>query len=339
MPDAEKTKPEDTPQGPVVAEEVRPLDASREGTVLHTLADLRQTRRFEPPGGPEAPEEGEEEQPPAEEPEAEEEAAGGGESPAGPEGPPVSDTGPKFKYKSQEEAERAYREAERRMHQATSEKAALQRELEELKQRLAALEGKQQGEQPERTPPPKEEAVERLVALNNQIDNLDPFDPDYQRRRAELELEKAFILDAVKGREAIPSPEAVKELVRRELAAREEEETRRRELEDLSRRVTRMAESYGLDMKPDSWDYRQFWRAVRAGDVPEGDLETQVKTLAEEILADKANFGQRAVQSMKKIHDENAVLGRGGAGPPAGGQEMKRPTSIHEILAANRRRI
>jgi hypothetical protein len=42
---------------------------------------------------------------------------------------------------------------------------------------------------------------------------------------------------------------------------------------------------------------------------------------------------------MEQIHDKNAVLGRGGAGPPGGGQEAFKPSSIHEIVASNRRRI
>lgn len=339
----EKDRPEDTPQGKVEMEAVQPVDSSQPGTVHHTLARLREARRYEPPAEPEAPEEGEEKASEAPVPEREEPVPETEPGEAAPTAPgtqtPPSGEGQKFKYKSHEEAERAYREAERRMHQATTEKAALQKELEELKARLAALEEERQGKPA--PPPDKEEALARLVELNTKIDDLDPYDPDYARQKAELELEKAFILDAVKGSQAIPSPEAVKDLVRQELAAREQEMARSRELEELERRVTRLAESYGLDMKPGSWDYKHFWRAVRAGDVPEGDgigLEDQVKALAEEILADKAGFGQKAVQNMKRIHEENAPLGRGGTGPPAG-PEHARPRSIHEILAANRRRI
>lgn len=337
----EQVRPEDTPQTKVVAEAVQPVDSSQPGTALNTLAKLRESRRYMPPEE-EAPEEGEDK--------TAESVSQSGEEPSEGEGeePPVTGSGSpspegeqRFKYKSHEEAERAYREAERRMHQATTEKAALQKELEELKARLAALEQERQ-EQVKPVPPQKEEAVARLVELNERIDELDPFDPDYARQKAELEMEKAFILDAVKAHQAIPSPEVVKDLVRQELAAREQEMARSRAMEELQQRVIRMAESYGLDMKPGSWDYKQFWRAVRAGDIPDGEnitLEDQVKALAEEILADKAGFGQRAVQKMQRLHEENAPLGRGGTGPPGGGQEGFRPSSIHDIIAANRRRI
>jgi hypothetical protein len=49
---------------------------------------------------------------------------GGEESP-----PKPSDESKKFKYKSQEEAETAYKEAERKMHEATTAKAALEKKL------------------------------------------------------------------------------------------------------------------------------------------------------------------------------------------------------------------
>ncbi len=322
-------RPEDTPK--VEVEQVEALDASKEGSVHHTLARLREARRWEPPEGPEGREE-----PPAA-PQGEEETdkqpPEAGEKP--PEEKPSGEF--RFKYKDQREAELAYQEAERKMHQATTEKAELQRELEALKQRLAALEKAQ----PE-TPPDKKEAVERIVDINSRIDDLDPYDPDYPRQRAELEMEKAILLDSVRQSQALPSPDAIKEIVREEMAARQRQDQEAQELEDLKRQAVDLAKAHGLDMTPGSWDHRQFWRAVRAGEVPTGEgvtLEMQVKALAEEILADKASFGQAAVRDMRKIHEENAVLGRGGAGPPGGGGEGFRPSSIHEIIAANRRRI
>jgi len=337
-PKAEPKKNPDTPS--VETEAVTPLDANQEGSVHHTLAQLREARRFA--GNPE-------EEPPTEAPEKPEEKPVGTEGPEAGEPPPEEPTETpsatpevKFKYASHEEAEKAYREAERKMHQATAERAALQKELEALKERLAALEAERTApsEKPETAvPKEKEEVVQRLIELNNQIDELDPYDPDYARQRAELELQKTFVLDAVKAHQAIPSPEKVKELVRQELEARQQQETQQKMLEDLERRAVSLAESYGLDMKPGSWDYKQFWRAVRAGDIPEGDLETQVKTLAQEILADRANFGKQAVQTMKRVHGDNTVLERGGSAPPAPKPEEYQPASIHDIIRANRRRI
>ncbi|MDI6854403.1 MAG: hypothetical protein QME75_12460 [Deltaproteobacteria bacterium] len=321
-------RPADTPT--VEVEQVEPLDASKEGSVHHTLARLREERRWEPPEDPEGREE-----PPAAPPEDEEET-----DKQPPEAEPPPEEKPagefKYKYKDQREAELAYQEAERKMHAATTEKAEALRELEALKERLAALEKAQQ-----ETPPDNKEAVERIVDINSRIDDLDPYDPDYHRQKAELEIEKAVLLDSVRQRQALPSPDAIKEIVREEVAARQRQEQEAQELEDLKRQAVDLAKAHGLDMTPGAWDYRQFWRAVRAGEVPTGEgvtLEMQVKALAEEILADKASFGQAAVRDMQKIHEQNAVLGRGGAGPPGGGGGY-RPSSIHEILAANRRRI
>jgi len=83
----------------------------------------------------------------------------------------------------------------------------------------------------------------------------------------------------VKARQGIPDADAIKELVRQELEAQQQQEAQARELEDLQRQATSLAQSFGLDMTPGSWDYRQFWRAVRAGEVPDGTLEEQVKAI------------------------------------------------------------
>lgn len=335
MTDTSTNQPEEQKQAQQESTMMAPMTASQTGTVLNTLTQLRESRRYEPQEAKDAEpleiEEGTGEQPKVNTTE------GGVQT----EGTPIQVSEPetpKFKYRSQEEAEKAYREAERRMHQATTEKAALQKELEELKARLAALEQEKEKKSPS-PPPNQDEIVQRLIDINNRIDDLDPFDPDYPQAKAKLEVEKALMLDAYRGAQSLPSPDKIGELVRQELQAREQELAKQRELEDLANRVNRLATSFGLDMQPGSWDYKIFWRAVRAGDVPDGDLETQVKTLAQEILADKARFGQQAVQDMHKIHDDNAVLGRGGIGPHGSGGESFRPASIHEIIMSNRRRI
>ncbi|MCL6622939.1 MAG: hypothetical protein K6T55_12695 [Syntrophobacterales bacterium] len=314
------------------AEVVTARDASTEGSVHNILHQIRDRRRWEPPETAGEPE-GQEETPDQALPEDKGEPAEEETPDQAPQGQEETD-GPKLKYKSQEEAERAYREAERRMHQATMEKAKLAQELEALKERLAALE-----KAPEAPPVNDAEAVGRIVDINSRIDDLDPYDPDYARQKAILEMEKAILLDSVRQRQAMPSPDAIKEIVQQELAARQQQEKEARELEDLVRQAVSLAQAHGLDMTPGSWDHRQFWRAVRAGEAPEGDLETQVKALAQEILQDKATLGQTAAQNMQRVHTENAVLGRGGPGPGSVNPENYRPSTIHEILASNRRRI
>jgi len=277
----------------------------------------------------------------------------GGEAAAGETmKPPEKEEPPKLKYKSQEDAEAAYREAERKMHEATTKAAEetaarenLQRELDELKAKTAGE------EKPPETPPvsPEERKAKLLAVAKtankkalDKIAELDRMDPDYSEQVAEAwaEANAEALMEAGFSPSGM-SEEEVGKIVKKQLEA-EREAQRQKDDQDAAARVwdkaVSLAEKAGLNMgDEDSADSILFDRFARKlpEDLKNKPLEKQVDWVVGQV---RSRVGQ-AVQTDKQREEaarqnqtNNAVLGRG-SHTPRTTQKVK-PGSLDEDFAA-----
>ncbi len=280
----------------------------------------------------------------------EEEETGEGEE----QKPPEGGEPPKLKYKSHEDAERAYQEAERKMHDATtkaSEEAAareaLQRELEELK---AAEKGEE--EKPPEPPVSPEERKTKLLAVAkaanrkalDKITELDRSDPDYADQVAEAwaEANAEALLEAGFSTSTMSEAEIAK-VVKKQMGAEREAERQRGEAETAARvwdQAVSLAEKAGLSMgDEDSADYILFDRFARKvpAEVSKEPLEKQVEWVVGQV---RSRVGQ-AVQTDKQREEaarqhqnDNAVLGRGSHTPRTAPKE--KPGNLDDDFEAAR---
>lgn len=207
----------------------------------------------------------------------------------------------KFKYASQEEAERAQEEAARKMHEATAE-------LAELKKRM--------GEAP---PPPQEsprpaspEEIENKVAKTwEEIDNLDPYDDDYYSKRAKLFTNLLNLGATTPGTD----PEVARQAAREEWARIQAEEQAKKETqaqEQASRNAAvEIAKQAGLNMQDEAVN-RLFWDALNRAPYYEGvTLQQQVEFMVSEVK----RLNVAAAREKGASAPEPAVLERGSRTP------------------------
>ena len=223
------------------------------------------------------------------------------------------------KYKSLEEAEKATKEAERKMHTATTRAAELERENEELRTK--------QTQPPAQEAPPaptSEEMETQVAAVLNEIDNLDPYADDYATQRAKLWTKVANL----RGGSPIPDESKVTEIVRRTL----DEENQNRQARDgeaNSRSAAiKMAKEAGLDMADDSHDSLLFWKSLETAPMHEGvTLKEQVDYMVSQVKAKKG----KVAAARSETAPESEILERGGTPRPRAGDGDHKPRTMGSI--------
>lgn len=254
----------------------------------------------------------------------------------------------KPRFKSQEEAEKAHAEAERKMHEATTRAADLERERDELKKapKPEPVAEKPAEEAPK--PPTREEQKARLksVALTanqkalEKIDQLDRTDSDYHKQVAEAwaEANTEALLEAGLGSGV--SQDAINKMVadqvKETLKADKEATAAERAKEDAERKAASektvneqaatLAREAGLDMDPDSVDSIVFWKVAEK--LPDQDfmkgaqtppLKDQVDWVIAEARKKLGKVAQTAAEreaAALKVQQDNAVLQKGGTPKP-----------------------
>jgi hypothetical protein len=220
-------------------------------------------------------------------------------TPKGEEKPPEPPEPPEFKpkYKNQEEAERAHQEAERRMHEATTQAAqekeareAAERERDGLKAKLAEKETTKPPEPPAKTQEELDaEREAKIEAALDEIEQLDTSAPDYRKKVAKAWAKAGF---GGGGQPAIPGSKELEEMVGRLVADRlqereaadaaqrqkDEEDRQARENANLRTKAEDLATQAGLNMGKGTVDYRLFWDV--AGEISD---EVKAKPFAEQV--------------------------------------------------------
>ncbi|MEW6385916.1 MAG: hypothetical protein AB1491_00145 [Thermodesulfobacteriota bacterium] len=332
----------DTPGG----RPVEPVNAEEEGSLGASLSALQERRIYTghpadvaeetPPEEPEGPSEKASETPGAVPPD------GGTPPPATPpeggeELPPGWDFKPK--YRDHRAAELGYKEAERMAHEkaeeakkAREETEALRRELEELKAKPAAPE-----EKPPVPPQMTEEEQEAAIARGLQeISEIDPYDPDYYKKAAKIwkkvgvgapldEQTIAAIVDRRVEEKLKASPAAAPPPQPEPAGGQGEAETL----------AMQMASEAGLDMKPGSPDYLLFWGNARFA--PNLPFKEQVNWTIKEARRMKEEIAGQTPPSPPtpkpaEVHQEHAVLERGGSGYRPPPKEGEKPETMGTLL-------
>lgn len=262
----------------------------------------------------------------------------------------------KPKYKSQEEAETAYAEAQRKMHEATTESARLREQNEKLQAQFNEVLTKAVTKKEDVEKPPdltkKEEAIlkGRIKPMLKEIEALDNDDPDYQEKVDEIYDKHLGATmrerDARMEKDFSDRLSKVKDEIKKEI---KEERSTEKTQDQLVNEAIEKAKKEGLDMRSnikiegrddvvDTADWRLFWdSAERApkGSSPEQIVDyaiKEVKRMRNEILAPK--------DKAKKRQEENAVLERTTVGKEVRPEdEVAKPISMTEALNQSIRRI
>ena len=279
-------------------------------------------------------------------------------APEEPENPPEP---PKPKFQTIEEYEKAYKEAETRMHTATEEAAVerkaredLTAEIETTRQELAAIRAKQEAAAAEvaKTVAKKDrgEAYEKALAIIEAIPlTRDPdtgevvYPENYSKQVAAAWASTTEDLDP--GKIAQEAARLAREEIARE---RQIEDTRTAAEKEEATRVQiridaeKMATEQGLDMTPGSADYRLFYSHVdELASDPKHEyrdkpFEEQVKWATgsvRRILGKKIEMTDAERAAAKRNQERNAVLERGitrSATP-----EQPKQRTMNEILTGH----
>jgi len=245
------------------------------------------------------------------------------------------------KYKTHQEAERGAREhqamATKKAEEAARDREAreaLERERDELRQKLAEAEKEEAAkvkEPVEATKTSEELEVEqegRIEAALDEIGQLDEFDPGYKKKVARA-WRKAGIGGA--GQPTVPTGKALDELIDRRveerMQAREKQQTeataREKEAAEgirIRAQAGELAGNFGLNMKEGTADHILFWATVNEmpKDLDDKPFEDQVqwavnkvRHLKGQVVQSKEEMDERGRQAQI----DNAVLGHGGARP------------------------
>jgi hypothetical protein len=250
-----------------------------------------------------------------------------GEEPEGEPGPAKLPAKPPTepKYKSIEEATKAQTEAERKMHEATTRTAELEKELAELKAKPPAA--------PAPTP---EEIVAKVAEIMDEIDNLDPYADDYKQQRAQKMAEVAT-LRSTGGMDESTVAETVKRILDEERQA--DQAKRQQEAAEKASRdaAVTMAKEAGLKMD-DPIVSRLFWDALSRAPYHEGvTLKEQVDYMVSEA---REVVGKMAAEK-GAASPEPAILERGSSAPIREPAKEEPPRTMGDIKEQwrERRRI
>ncbi len=278
-----------------------------------------------------------------------------GEEPPKKEEPPA---GPRFK--SQDEAEKAHAEAERRMTEATTEAANLKREVAELKQKMEAAPKppeKPAEEKPVVTAPTNEERMAKIVEATKaanaaavpKLRALDPDDPDYEQKYADIQTEitaaLAKALLEVSISPASLSREEVEQIYQEKLdAGRKKDEAT--ETARLEVKAKDMAIKSGLNLSDSESVDSIVWDRMK-NKIPDevyakGTLEAQVEWVTAEVRkrTGKAALTEAERQEAARIAQENnQPLGKGGGTPKPPLKQEKEGSLADDFADARKQRL
>lgn len=185
---------------------------------------------------------------------------------------------PAYKYASQDEAERAAREAAQRMHEATEETAWLRRQFEELSR---------QSRSPETQPPapvappapevPPFDAEAHFLQTYRQASQLDPNAEDYDEQQRDLVARRtaeAFQVYDQRFQEYERRLQTQHDEIYQELQARQTQQTQETEHDRVLGKLLAHAQTQGLDVDIPTADtlggqhYQDVVLAARMGRYP-----------------------------------------------------------------------
>jgi hypothetical protein len=250
---------------------------------------------------------------------------------------------PRFKYKTHEEAEKGYREAERlateRAEEAGRERERserLQRQLSDLNASLSKLTPAKEEKEPSSTL--SDFTQTQLADVFDRIGRLDPEDPEYTKKWAAVYSEFYSELNARQQAEIDKRFEKYDADRREEQRALDAEELVQ---ESVVETATDVAEKAGLDMSEDSDDFFMFWTFCDRA--PEGSIEEQAQWTCDRISEIKKGIKEPILKSKRKAREtqeRNEVLDRGGEGPHKKEEgPPARPMTLSEAFGKTERRI
>lgn len=233
----------------------------------------------------------------------------------------------KFKYASQDEAEKGAKEAERRMHEAIDEARKMRSEVEEIRKQVT-----QAAKQGDVTPQEKKELDGLFKSMLSKIKELDPDDENYDAMLANV---------WAGGIQPVIETVLMKETAK-QAEARKQKEAEEANYAMIAKKATSMAKKAGLDMDTeDSADQELFWNlsANAVGDT----LEDRIEWTISKVNNMKASIAGKTIESQKKSKDaqtRNKVLERGVSNVNVGRKsDDVKPMSIMEALAKVERRV
>ena len=273
---------------------------------------------------------------------------------------------PSLRFRNQEEAERAHAEAERRMHEATEERALTQRRLDLLEAELLAVRRTQETRpaepEPALVPAPEPLDVKDLRRkAYRRIEALDPDADDFEERRLDILAETDAQIDTHRA--------AVHEARMRQIAQEENRQSLERfrtetsQQTDAERKSTKLldrAAAAGLDVATPTSDnplgglhLQELQAAVDQGLYPAtADEDTAIQAVIDVVAKrhritpgpprkapDKANgkaleISPETQESTRRVQAQQAPMERAGPGrpTPAPRDEDTRPMTMDEIL-------
>ena len=205
-----------------------------------------------------------------------------------------------FRFKTQDEAEKAHSEAEKKMKQALAERDRALRMVENLSTR--------QSEPPRQ---PEESAEERIMGEAFQkINRLNSDDPDYDKQLAKIYAR------------------ASADITEARIEEREREA-------DRKQRITNYAEGKAKDAGLDS-DFLldAFWAAARVAPTHYG-LDDQIDFAVKKVKEFTGHIEKETLERYKAEEDERRGLrpmSRGARGGPGRKAESEEPASLTDIL-------
>ena len=290
----------------------------------------------------------EEEEIPAGEPEVKSEEIKAEEAPAGP------------RFKSQEEAEKAHAEAERRMTAATTEAADERKAREKLEKELEEFRAKPpetKEEKPVVAAPTHDERMAKIVEATKvanaaavpKLRALDPDDPDYEQKYADIQTEiTAALAKALLEVSISPNSltrEEVEKIYQEKLdAGRQKDEAA--EAARVEAKAREIGVKLGLTLDdPESAD-SIIWDKYK-GKIPQevfdkNSLEAQVEWVAAAVrkVTGKVALTEAEKEEAARIAQENnQPLGRGGVKPKTLPKQEQEGSLADDFADARKQRL
>jgi hypothetical protein len=229
-----------------------------------------------------------------------------------PEGPP------KLKYKSHEEAEKAYAEAERLMHEATSKASGLEKERDQLLQEKERYQTALKNL--EKPAPPQKEEAKLIRQAREAIGKLDEKDPDYDAKVDTIWAEAHAKISDLRW---------------------EQREAERGKFQDNVRYAEGRAKEEGLSLVIDDPDFGKdydigleaFWLVARSPVMPKevmGNREKETEWIIGRLKAyNEAIIEAHEAKKRGEQRGPGGYLGRGGK-VPAPKEEDNKPSTLIE---------
>lgn len=281
---------------------------------------------------------------------------------AAPPGAPQPDTpAPTPRFATQEEAERAHREAEQRMHQSTQEAASLRRYVETLELRLRDLEahpGHPGAEQPHAQPAAAPQPLNIRERLKQAYQDASALDPDaehyYQQQQDILVNAQAEILENLLAQPRLTEEQITQKIQQGVRQAQQDWQRQTQQQTDSARQTQKLldaATAAGLDVRPPPDDgrgfaglhYQDLMLAVAQDMYPADATEDQAIAHVVNLVRDRWGLqapGTQAnginpptlQQSARQAQTHQAPLERSGMGRPAASPQQAHPMSMSEAI-------